>query len=498
MPNHLYRLTANQVAYGIKNREFSAQEYISQILERIEKVDNKINAFIVVDKQGAMEKARSLDKRIHDGEDVGYLAGVAVGIKDNICIKDLKTTCASKILEGYMPPYDASVIKRLKEKDAIVVGKLNLDEFAMGSTTEFSKYGPTRNPWNLEYVAGGSSGGSAASVAASECAVSLGSDTGGSIRCPSSFCSVVGLKPTYGCISRFGLISYSNSLEQIGPLGKTVLDVVMVMNTISGIDENDQTTRPTRPMTTPPSEGIPKSNILSKYSANQNKRNITIGLVKELIEGADPVVSKCIYSAVDLFESSNCKCEETSMKSIQYALASYYTIATAEASSNLARYDNIRYGFDYNPEGYEWNTYFSNVRNNFGDEVKRRIIIGSYVLSAGYYGKYYLKAHMARERIRQEIKLLFQKFDVLIGPTMPILPFKIGEKLDDPLKMYQIDIDTVIANLAGIPAISIPIGFSNSLPVGLQIMADEMCEQTLFDVALFFEKIVDVRRSPDI
>jgi aspartyl-tRNA(Asn)/glutamyl-tRNA(Gln) amidotransferase subunit A len=308
----------------------------------------------------------------------------------------------------------------------------------------------------------------------------------------------VGLKPTYGCVSRSGLISYSNSLEQIGPLGKTVLDVVMVMNAIAGIDENDQTTKPIRPIATRTSEDISTSNISSKYTAGQNKRNITIGLVKELIEGADPAVSKCIYTAVDLFEGLDCKCEETSMKSIQYALASYYTIATAEASSNLARYDNIRYGFDYDPEGYEWNTYFSNVRNNFGDEAKRRIIIGSYVLSAGYYGKYYLKAQKARERIRQEIKSLFERFDVLIGPTMPILPFKIGEKIDDPLKMYQIDIDTVIANLAGIPAISIPIGFSNSFPVGLQIMADYMGEQTLFDVASFFEKIVDVRRSPEI
>lgn len=498
MPNHLYHLTANQVTCGIRNGEFSAQEYIFQILERIETVDNKINAFILVDKQGAIEKARSIDKRLRDGGAVGELAGIAVGIKDNICIKDLKTTCASNILESYIPPYDADVIRRLKENDAIVVGKLNLDEFAMGSTTEFSRYGPTRNPWNLDYVAGGSSGGSAASVAASECAVSLGSDTGGSIRCPSSFCSIVGLKPTYGCVSRSGLISYSNSLEQIGPLGKTVLDVVMVMNAIAGIDENDQTTKPIRPIATRTSEDISTSNISSKYTAGQNKRNITIGLVKELIEGADPAVSKCIYSAVDLFEGLDCKCEETSMKSIQYALASYYTIATAEASSNLARYDNIRYGFDYDPEGYEWNTYFSNVRNNFGDEAKRRIIIGSYVLSAGYYGKYYLKAQKARERIRQEIKSLFERFDVLIGPTMPILPFKIGEKIDDPLKMYQIDIDTVIANLAGIPAISIPIGFSNSFPVGLQIMADYMGEQTLFDVASFFEKIVDVRRSPEI
>jgi aspartyl-tRNA(Asn)/glutamyl-tRNA(Gln) amidotransferase subunit A len=498
LPNHLYHLTADEVASGIKNRDFSAQEYISQILERIEKVDVKINAFIAVDKQGAVEKACSIDKRIRDGDRTGGLSGVAVGIKDNICTKDLKTTCASKMLEGFIPPYDATVIKKLNESDAIIVGKLNLDEFAMGSTTEFSRYGPTRNPWNINYVAGGSSGGSAASVAALECAISLGSDTGGSVRCPASFCSVVGLKPTYGCVSRSGLISYSNSLEQIGSIGKTVSDVVMIMNAIAGPDENDQTTKVTRPIATATTPNTVYLDRIPKYGLHQNKRNIRVGLVKELVEGADPAVSKCIYSAVDLFEGSDCKCEDTSMMSIQYALASYYTIAMAEASSNLARYDNIRYGFDSSPEGYEWNTYFATVRNNFGEEAKRRIIIGSYVLSAGYYGKYYLKAQKAREMIKQEIKSLFEKYDVLIAPTMPILPFKLGEKINDPLKMYQIDIDTVVANLAGVPAISIPVGFSNCLPVGLQIMANEMEEQTLFDVASTFERIVDIHRSPEI
>lgn len=492
MPNQLYHLNAEQVVCGIKNRDFTAEEYISQILERIEKIDVKINAFIAVDRRGAIEKARSIDNRIRDGDTIGGLAGVSVGIKDNICTKNLKTTCASKMLEGYIPPYDATVITKLKESDAIIVGKLNLDEFAMGSTTEFSRYGPTRNPWNINYVAGGSSGGSAASVAALECAISLGSDTGGSVRCPASFCSVVGLKPTYGCVSRFGLISYSNSLEQIGSVGKTVSDVTMIMNAIAGPDENDQTTK-TSTATTPKTslDGIPKYCL-------QDKRNIRVGLVRELVEGADPPVSKCIYSAMDLFAGSDFKCEDTSLKSVQYALASYYTIAMAEASSNLARYDNIRYGFDSSPEDYEWNTYFTKVRENFGEEVKRRIIIGSYVLSAGYYGKYYLKAQKAREMIKQEIKSLFEKYDVLISPTMPILPFKFGEKIEDPLKMYQIDIDTVVANLAGIPAISIPIGFSDGLPVGLQVMADEMGEQTLFDAASSFERIANIHGSPKI
>jgi aspartyl-tRNA(Asn)/glutamyl-tRNA(Gln) amidotransferase subunit A len=482
---NLFCLTAEQIVKGVKNRDFSAEEYISQILERIEKIDRRINAFTIVDDNGALKKARSIDKKIRDGEDeknIGSLAGVAVGIKDNICTSGLKTTCASKMLEDYVSPYDATVIKKLKDSDAIIVGKLNLDEFAMGSTTEFSTYGATRNPWNVNYVAGGSSGGSAASVAALECAVSLGSDTGGSVRCPASFCSVVGMKPTYGRVSRFGLISYANSLEQIGPIGKTVSDTIMVMNSIAGMDDNDQTTL---------------NNEAQKYTP-QSKRNIRVGLVKELVEGTEPEISRCIYSAMDLFSRSDCKCEETSMKSIEFALASYYTIAMAEASSNLARYDNIRYGFDSSPDSYEWNTYFAKVRSKFGEEVKRRIIIGTYVLSSGYYGKYYLKAQKVRTKLKEELSSLYKKYDVLIAPTMPVLPFKFGEKIDDPLKMYMIDIDTVIANLTGIPAISVPAGFSKGLPIGLQIMADELQEQTLFEAASLFESTAGVQRSPEL
>ncbi|MGB6627629.1 MAG: Asp-tRNA(Asn)/Glu-tRNA(Gln) amidotransferase subunit GatA [Nitrososphaeraceae archaeon] len=481
----LFCLTAEQIVKGVKNRDFSAEEYISQILERIEKIDRRINAFTIVDDNGALKKARSIDKKIRDGEDeknIGSLAGVAVGIKDNICTSGLKTTCASKMLEDYVSPYDATVIKKLKDSDAIIVGKLNLDEFAMGSTTEFSTYGATRNPWNVNYVAGGSSGGSAASVAALECAVSLGSDTGGSVRCPASFCSVVGMKPTYGRVSRFGLISYASSLEQIGPIGKTVSDTIMVMNSIVGMDDNDQTTL---------------NNEAQKYTP-QSKRNIRVGLVKELVEGTEPEISRCIYSAMDLFSRSDCKCEETSMKSIEFALASYYTIAMAEASSNLARYDNIRYGFDSSPDSYEWNTYFAKVRSKFGEEVKRRIIIGTYVLSSGYYGKYYLKAQQVRTKLKEELSSLYKKYDVLIAPTMPVLPFKFGEKIDDPLKMYMIDIDTVIANLTGIPAISVPAGFSKGLPIGLQIMADELQEQTLFEAASLFESTASVQRSPEL
>jgi aspartyl-tRNA(Asn)/glutamyl-tRNA(Gln) amidotransferase subunit A len=450
---------------------------------------------VTVNSKEALEQARALDKKIRDGQDAGALAGVALSIKDNICVKGLRTTCASKMLESYVPPYDATVVRRLKQAGAIIIGKVNLDEFAMGSTTEFSRHGPTRNPWDISRVPGGSSGGSAASVAALECAASLGSDTGGSVRCPASFCSVVGLKPTYGLVSRYGLVSYANSLEQVGPVGRTVEDVAAVMNVIAGIDEHDHTTAAVgaRPV----------------YSAGHGGRQqlLRVGLVKEFVEGADPAVAKVIYGAMDTLAKQGCRCEETSLGAVKYTLASYYTIAMAEASSNLARYDNVRYGFDdLNPEGYEWNSYFAKARSNFGEEVKRRIIVGSYVLSSGYYGKYYLKAQQVRSILRKELKSLFKHYDVLIGPTMPILPFKIGEKIeDDPLKMYLVDIDTVVANLAGNPAISVPAGFAaaaaadgGGLPVGLQMMADEFQEEKMLDAAFLFEGAAKVQRSPEL
>jgi aspartyl-tRNA(Asn)/glutamyl-tRNA(Gln) amidotransferase subunit A len=475
----LYRLDAGQVARGVSSREFSAEEYISQILERIERVEPKVNSLITINKS-AVDQARVIDKKIRDGQNVGPLAGVAVGVKDNISTKGIKTTCASRMLADYVPPYDATVVDRLLKAGAIVVGKTNMDEFGMGSTTEFSQHGPTRNPWDISKVPGGSSGGSAASVAALECAISLGSDTGGSVRCPASFCSVVGLKPTYGLVSRYGLVSYANSLEQVGPLGRTVSDVISAMNVIAGFDDKDNTTAAGKP------------------SYSLGKRPLRVGLVKEFVEGADDQVSKLVYKSIDSLSEAGCKCEETSVESVKYSLPSYYTIAMAEASSNLARYDNIRYGFDMNPDGYEWNTYFSKARSNFGEEVKRRIITGSYVLSSGYYGKYYLKAQQARSILIKEIKSLFAKYDVLVGPTMPILPFNIGEKIDDPLKMYLIDVDTVVANLTGLPAISVPAGFAGNMPVGLQFMANSFAEQTLFDAAGLFESAANVQRSPDL
>jgi aspartyl-tRNA(Asn)/glutamyl-tRNA(Gln) amidotransferase subunit A len=479
--SRLCDLSLDEVTDGIRNQQFSAEDYVSHILERITRLDADIKAFVSVNTDHAVESARRIDSKIRRGEKVGYLAGITVGIKDNISTKGLRTTCASRVLADYVPPYDATVIRKLKESDAIVIGKLNLDEFAMGSTTEFSNFGPTRNPWNLDYVAGGSSGGSAAAVAAAECTASLGSDTGGSVRCPASFCSVVGFKPTYGSVSRYGLIAYSNSLEQIAPIARTVSGVVRLMNVISGVDPNDDTTR----------------TVASPYSVESNRNHHRIALLNNLTVNAQPEVSKCIYSAMDTLSSAGCICEEITLDSLEFALASYYVIAMAEASSNLARYDNIRYGFDLDPEGYEWNSYFAKVRSNFGEEVKRRIIVGTYVLSSGYYGRYYLKAQKVRALLRREFKSLYSKYDVIIAPTMPILPFKIGEKIGDPIKIYYMDIDTVISNLTGMPAISIPAGFSNGLPIGLQIMSDDFQEQKIFDVALLFERTTKIQvRSP--
>jgi len=476
----LDELLAYEVVDGLTEGQFTAEDYVTTILKRIEKVEPKVHSFITLDTDGAISSAKIIDKKLKEKEDIGQLAGVTVGIKDNISTQGIKTTCASKILENYVPTYDATVIKRLKEHGAILLGKLNLDEFGMGSTTEYSRYQPTRNPWNLDCVPGGSSGGSGAAVAAGECTIALGSDTGGSIRCPSSFCSVIGLKPTYGRVSRYGLISYANSLEQIGPICRSVRDLVIMLNIISGKDALDNTSMPSTPIS------IPK---------RLNKLNVAI--IRELITGSDQEVTKSVYFASEKFKEIGCPCEEVSIKNLHYALPSYYTLASAEASSNLARYDNLRYGFDYSIGEYKWDTYFSNVRENFGEEVKRRILIGSYVLSSGYYGKYYLKARRLRSLLRLELLELFKKYDLLIGPTMPILPFKFGEKIDDPIKMYLVDINTVIANLAGIPAISLPVGFSSGLPIGLQIMAAPFEEQKLIDASYELEKVINIPRRPN-
>jgi aspartyl-tRNA(Asn)/glutamyl-tRNA(Gln) amidotransferase subunit A len=473
----LYELPAFVVSRKIKEQEISAEEYISIIIERIKQVDSKVNSFISHNFEAALIKSRAIDKKIKEGVNAGLLAGIPVGIKDNISVQGMKNTCASRMLAEYVCPYNATVVSKIEENGGIVIGKLNMDEFGMGTTSEYSSFGPVRNPWNLEYVAGGSSGGSAASVASLQIPISLGSDTGGSIRCPSSFCSVIGFKPTYGSVSRSGLISYANSLEQIGPIARTIYDLVPLLNIISGSDPKDNTT-------------VGRSYEYQTNSIdNILAKKYKIGVLSELIDDSEIEVARNTRKKVEQLEGHGCKTEDTKITLSKYALASYYIIATAEASSNLSRYDNLRYGYEGTPEGYEWNSYYSESRSKFGDEVKLRILLGSYVLSAGYYGKYYAKAQNLRSMIKREFDGLFDKYDVLLLPTMPVLPFKLGEKTSQPLEQYNLDVYTILANLAGIPAISIPAGLSEKgFPIGIQLMANAFDEQKLIDIAVLLEK----------
>ncbi len=436
-----------------------ATDLILELFDKIKK--SKLNAYITLNEKDALNTAEKFDQ----GKLKGKLAGIPVAVKDNITTKGLRTTCASRMLENYIPVFDAHVVERLKDEGAIIIGKTNMDEFAMGTTTETSYFGVVRNPYDLNRVAGGSSGGSAAAVAAGETVLALGSDTGGSIRCPASFCNILGLKPTYGLVSRYGLIPYANSLEQIGPMASNVDDLALLLEVISGKDERDST-----------NAGIQFRFKPEKY---KNKK-LNIGIIQEM-SGNDDVMSK-FYDAVDAIRSLNVKISKISFSSLKYALAAYYVIAMGEASSNLARYDGVRYGFTLD-ELDSWPRFFSKVRaKGFGEEVKRRIMLGSFVLSAGYYGKYYLKALKVRTLIIGEFKNAFKQFDLLISPTMPSLPFKIGE-LADPLTMYKMDVNTVPINLAGLPSLSFPIGFSKGLPVGMQIIGNYFEENLILSFA---------------
>ena len=477
------KISALEFVEEAKNGNISVEDFIGKTLERIDSVEDKLHAFLSINDK-ALDQARELDKKIKSGQDVGACFGMPISIKDNMCIKNSKTTCASKMLENFIAPYDATVISKLKKQDAIFIGKANMDEFAMGLTTEFSAYGPSKNPWNTEYVPGGSSGGSAVSVSAFECVASLGSDTGGSVRNPASFCSAVGYKPTYGLISRYGLISYANSIEQIGPLTRTVKDSAFMLNLIAGIDTNDNTT---------------VNNNNEDYLANidsgiEGKR---IGIITEMIgDGIDPEVLTATKEAISKLEGLGAICEEVSLEMVKYSVAAYYTISTTEAGSNLARYDNLRYGYDFPVEGYEFNSYISKARRNFGPEVTRRMIIGGFVPSAGHAGKYFLKAMKVKSKLTKEINEAFKKFDLLIAPTVPVLPFKIGEKIDDPVALFLIDINTVTANLTGKPAISIPFKIVNGLPIGIQLLANSMNDKLLLQAAYALEQTVTLPEVP--
>ena len=452
----------------------SVEDYISKLIERIRREDGKIRAYLTVN-EGAVEEARKLEKEIRKGRR-GSLLGVGIAVKDNISTEGLRTTCASRMLENYVPPYDAEVISRIKKEGGIILGKTNMDEFAMGSSTEFSAFGPTRNPFDLSRVPGGSSGGSGAALAADLSTLALGSDTGGSIRCPSAFTSTFGLKPTYGMVSRYGLVAYANSLEQIGPMGRSVEDVALLFQVISGRDEKDST-----------SVEAPKIDYVEE--ARKGAKGFKVGVLKELTgEGVDGHVLKAFWDAVHRLEGEGVEYDEVSIKYLDYALASYYVIAMAEASSNLARFDGMRYGLRVRDQG-NWEAIFSKNRSEgFGEEVKRRIILGTFVLSAGYYEEYYLKAQKVRRLLKESFDRLFKGYDLLLSPTMPTLPWRIGEK-QSPLEMYLSDVATVPANLVGIPSLSVPIGFYDGLPIGLQAMAPEFGEAKAFRLGWELERI---------
>ena len=476
-------ISALDFVQEVKTGNISVEDFVARTIERIQNVDDKLHAFLSVNEK-SVDQARDIDKRIKSGDKVGDCFGMPISIKDNICIKDSKTTCASKMLEDYVSPYDATVITKLKQQDAIFVGKVNMDEFAMGLSTEFSAYGPSKNPWNIEHVPGGSSGGSAVSVSAFECVASLGSDTGGSVRNPASFCSTVGYKPTYGLISRFGLISYANSIEQIGPLTRTVKDTAFMLNLISGLDPNDNTTIDNK-----------NEDYLSGIESGIEGKKI--GIIKEMIgEGIDSEVLSATKDAISKLESLGATCEEISLDMVKYSVAAYYTITATEAGSNLARYDNLRYGYDFPLEGYEFNSYISKARKKFGPEVTRRMIIGGFVPSAGHAGKYFLKALKVKSKLTNEVNEAFKRFDLLVSPTVPVLPFKLGEKIDDPISLFLVDINTVTANLTGKPAISIPFAHSNGLPIGIQLMADSSQDKLLLQAAYALEQTVTLPEVP--
>ena len=474
-------MPAYKVVELIREGSISIVDYISKIIERINKYDNTINAYITLTLELALKRAETLEKKLKRGEKCGKLIGLPVAVKDNISTKGIETTCASRILKGYKPPFNATVIDRILAEDAIIIGKTNMDEFAMGSTTETSAFGPTRNPWNINHVPGGSSGGSATALAAGMAPLALGSDTGGSIRCPAAYTATCGLKTTYGLVSRYGLIPYANSLEQIGPMARNVRDVALLLSVIAGHDPKDST-----------SLNIPSHDYYSNIQPVE-PRGMKIAIIKEMTyEGVDERIVKALHKIVDRLDSEGAVVDEVSVPIIPYTLPAYYIIAMAEASSNLARYDGTRYGLTIRYGSWDESVMETRAKG-FGTEVKRRIMLGSFVLSAGYREHYYIKALKIRRLIRDEFLRIFKKYDIALSPTMPIPPPRIGERIKDPLQLYAMDIETVPINLAGIPALNIPLSFIDGLPVGLQIMGPPLSEEKLLSIGLLFEEIVGIK-----
>ena len=473
--DELWQLTLHAARDGLARRDFSAVELTRSCLARIEQVESRVKAFITVTGDLALAQAEQADRILAAGAGQP-LTGIPMQLKDLICTKGIRTTCASRMLENYIPVYDATVAERLKEQGAVLLGKGNMDEFAMGSSCENSAFFPTRNPWDLERAPGGSSGGAAAAVAAGEAVFALGSDTGGSIRQPASLCGVVGLKPTYGRVSRYGLIAFASSLDQIGPVGKDVADCALALNAIAGYDPKDSTSLPA---------------AAGDFTAGLTGRldNLRLGIPDEyFVAGMEPGVRAAVLQAVAELEKLGASVEPVSLPTTQYALACYYIIAPSECSANLARYDGVKFGYSYQDTADMWQAMEVTRQRGFGPEVKRRIMLGTYALSAGYYDAYYLKAQQARTLIRQDFARVFERVDALVTPTSPVAAFPLGEKTADPVQMYLIDVCTLPINIAGLPALSVPCGFANGLPVGMQLIGPHLSEARLLGIAYAYEQ----------
>ncbi len=487
MTDSLYRLTAHEAAELLRRREVSSVDLTRAVFDRIREVEKRVHAFLTLTENEALAQARAADERIAGGE-AGSLTGIPAAIKDVICTKGVRTTCGSRILENFVPPYDAHVIERLRTAGFVMAGKTNMDEFAMGSSGENSAFGPTHNPWAPDRVPGGSSAGSAAAVACGEVFYALGTDTGGSIRQPACLSGVVGLKPTYGRVSRYGLVAFGSSLDQIGPFARSVRDAALVFQAIAGHDLRDSTSADLTSAPVPDVDGALVPDV----------KGLRVGVPQEyFIEGMDGAVRKAVEGAVAELEALGAEVDwEVSLPSTEHALSVYYIIAPSEASANLARYDGVKYGYSYTEGGSMWENMERTRQFGFGDEVKRRIMLGTYALSAGYYDAYYLKAQKVRTLIRREFDAAFETHDVLVTPVSPTPAFRLGEKMDDPLQMYLSDIFTIPVNIAGLPGISVPCGFATAadsarLPIGLQILAKPFDESTLLRVAYAYEQATD-------
>ncbi len=480
----LMSLTATQLGAKIKSGEVKVTEAVEAAFDRIGKVEKAVHSYVTTDKEAALQRAREVQELIDRGELKSSLAGVPVAVKDNMCTKGTLTTCSSKILGNFVPTYTAEAVINLEKAGAVIIGKTNMDEFAMGSTTETSYYGPTKNPWNTEHVPGGSSGGSAAAVAAEECSYALGSDTGGSIRQPSSFCGVTGMKPTYGTVSRYGLIAYGSSLDQIGPIAKDVTDCATILEAIAGYDSKDSTS-------------VRREDYDFTAALVDDVAGLKIGIPRDyMTEGLDREVKEAVLNAAKVLEAKGAIVEEFDLSLVEYAIPAYYIIASAEASSNLARFDGVKYG--YRSENYEGlhEMYKKTRSEGFGAEVKRRIMLGSFVLSSGYYDAYYIKALKTKALIKQAFDKAFKKYDVILGPAAPTTAPKLGESLSDPIKMYLGDIYTISVNLAGLPGISVPCGVdSKGLPIGLQLIGNCFEEKKIIRAAYSFERSRTYERS---